>query len=161
MDRTRMALDKARVEAMMEDYESQLMTTEMNAEKAIDQEFGNLKPQALHKANLAINNLTKDWKPEERKLMFGKDEGINESQFAPLRHLMLRLLSKVGDFYNEDGSIRTEVNFDAPTLEKQIEQLRATPGFANGELKRTDRKRFDEIKQQLDALYKKRYPDKT
>jgi len=57
----------------------------------------------------------------------------------------------------EDKPVNTDGE-RAGGLTSEIDRLQATPGFGSGELKRTDRKKHDEIVARLATLYARKFP---
>ena len=154
-----MMLDAKRLEAIGKENTDAAVANEVAAETKINEMFGAEKATKVHDANLAINEITKGWDVNDREALFGskdKPAGINSPEFAPLRPFFLKYLSEVGALFNEDGGIKTAAIADAPTLDAQI---KAFSEKLTEDLKRSDRKEYDRLVKERDALYKKRYPE--
>jgi hypothetical protein len=67
-------------------------------------------------------------------------------------------IAKLGEAFLEDTVVNTDG--DRPgTATSEIERLESTPGYADGTLRRTDRKKHDEIVARLATLYACKYPE--
>jgi len=68
------------------------------------------------------------------------------------------LFAKLGEAFLEDTAVNTDGE-RVSGLSGEIDRLEATPGFADGTLKRTNRKEHDRIVARLATLYARKYPE--
>lgn len=155
-----MEMDANRIMRSVQARQEELQRAELEAEIQINAEFGNKKMQKLHAANLGINEVTKDWSPEDKLALFGTEEepaGINSPEFASIKPLFLRFMSTIGGYFSEDGGLRLAQLADPETIESQISAINDQ---LTEDLRRSDKKKYNELLAQKDALYAKRYPNR-
>ena len=157
---TVMAADQRRLGLIAQAQQDALQEKSLKAEMAIDKLFGSEKDTHLRTANLAIKEITKSWTPEEREALFGTEsdpKGINLPEHSDLKPMLFKMLSEIGGYFKEDGGLQIGQIADSDSLDNQIGAITAQ---LSETLQRTDRKKYNELIEQRDALYKKRYPDK-
>jgi hypothetical protein len=154
-----MALDAKRLMQMSEEAETIQFQGQLDAEAEIDKRFGDKKDTKLRHANLAVNEITKNWDPTDRDKLFGTEaepKGINSPEFSELKPLFLQFISDFGSYFTEDGGIQRGQIADPETLDTQIDTLTSK---LTEDLRRTNKREYEKILEQRSALYKKRYPE--
>jgi hypothetical protein len=150
-----------------------------DAQGRLETEWGDKLEARTNLAKAFITKMASGWSPEKYKELFGqevtitnqdgtqtktREGGINDAEFAPLRPLLLDLFANIEEKYGvEDSALAPEVaGARVVSVQQQIEEIEATPGFMDGKLRSSldsrDRAKYDELIKQRDALYKKQYP---
>jgi hypothetical protein len=107
-----------------------------------------------------------DWKKNEALVQKVVADHLPPESIDEMKELMddhpvlAQLLAKVGGNFMEDHLADEGQSVGVATAQAEIERLRATPGYANGELSRTNKAEFDAITERLSKLYEKAYPKK-
>jgi hypothetical protein len=137
-----------------------------DAENRLRGEWGDMFDARTNLARAFITKMAGGWSPEKYNELFGEEVtiqnedgtqetmrkgGINDAEFAPFRPLLLDLFATIEEKY---GIVKS--------IQQQIEDIEATPGFMDGKLRGSmdskDRAKYEELVKQRDALYKKMYP---
>jgi len=141
-----MGLDEKRLRDGIEENEQTAANARAECETALREEWGENYDAKVRLANRVIAENV----PQEDEVAVLAVIG-NDVKVA-------RLFAKLGEAYLEDKVISTDEE-PPSSVTSEIDRLQATPGFANGELKRTNRKEHDRIVARLDVLYGRKFPE--
>jgi len=162
--------DNERVLNGIEKLREEISAEVEEAENLIKKEQGDKYDERLHLANLGIEKVTAAWPAERKARLIGKkieggdgqaiyEGGINDPRFASLKPILLDFMAELGEKLAEHKIItEPEITGDALGLQAKIKELESTEGYVSGKLKETDPKRHEQIRVELEALYKKLYP---
>jgi hypothetical protein len=144
-----LAVDMQRTKAGLALQESAQKVEFEKAESTLRAKWGSDYDTRLHAANQMIeHNTDAKTKPELIKAI-GNNPVIAD------------FLATIAGKFSEAGGINPDADrASAGGVQDAIKQLRETPGYGNGQLRRTNPAEADRIAAQLDALYARAYPEK-
>jgi hypothetical protein len=154
--------ENERSAAAWAEQEKQQAAADDAAENLIRQTHANDYDQSLHLVRLGIDKVTAAWPQDKREALFGTEEkpgGINDPALAALRPHLFDFLAQIGSLFVESKMVNPEEGGGgAYQGQSQIDALRATPGFADGTLARTNAKRHREIIDEINNLTTRMQP---
>jgi hypothetical protein len=124
---------------------------ENKANESIHTQFGDKFESMMHSANKMVNDNVEDGEAKSSLL-----EAINKPE---VRQYIVPLLASIASKFAEDNPHGADEGGSASSIDTQIAALRATPGFYDGTLARTNGAKHQEIVDAIDKLYKQRYPE--
>ena len=150
-----------------------------DAQKQLETEYGDRLDERLNLSKEFVTKMASGWNPEKYNMLFGeevkledgtttREGGINDPEFAHLRPLLIDLFATIEEKYGQEHSALTsEATGGGPakSVQTQIDELKATPGFLDGALRTSlnpkDRDKHKEILNRLDVLYGKLISSKS
>jgi len=141
-----MALDEKRIRAGIEEAEAAEAAAADETEAALRKEWGTDFEPNMRLANRVVAETVPQEMTEEILATIGNDANV------------VKLFAKLGEAFLEDKVVSTDEERPS-SLTSEIERLQATPGYANGELRRTNRKEHDRIVARLAVLYGRKFPE--
>lgn len=141
-----MALDAKRIRDGIKEQEEAEVNARAEAEATLRQDWGEKFDENLRLANRVVAENVAEEDKEELLALIGNNV------------MVAKLFATLGTAYLEDTVTSTDSE-RATGITSEIDKLEATPGYATGELKRTNRKEHDRIVERLAFLYKRKYPN--
>ena len=140
------ALEAERLRAGIKEQEQSEAAARDDTEAALKEIWGADYEKNLRLANRIIAENVSDEEKDGLLALIGNSVPV------------ARLFAKLGEAHLEDKVVSTDVERPG-SASSEIERLEATPGYANGELKRTNRKEHDRIVARLAVLYGRKFPE--
>ena len=140
------ALEAERLRAGIKEQEQSEAAARDDAEAALKETWGADYEKNLRLANRIIAENVSDEEKDGLLALIGNSVPV------------ARLFAKLGEAHLEDKVVSTDVERPG-SASSEIERLEATPGYASGELKRTNRKEHDRIVARLAVLYGRKFPE--
>jgi len=140
------ALEAERLRAGIKEQEQSEAAARDDTEAALKETWGADYEKNLRLANRIIAENVSDEEKDELLALIGNSVPV------------ARLFAKLGEAHLEDKVVSTDVERPG-SASSEIERLEATPGYASGELKRTNRKEHDRIVARLAVLYGRKFPE--
>jgi len=140
-----MALDAKRLQAGIKEQEEAEANARVEVEATLREDWGEKYDENLRLANRVVAENIADEDKDEILAVIGNDAKI------------AKLFAKLGAAFLEDKPVNADGERPGG-LTSEIDRLQATPGFGNGELKRTNRKEHDRIVARLATLYARKFP---
>jgi len=140
-------LDAKRLREGIEEQEALAATAREETEEALRKEWpGETYDEKLRLANRVIAENVSEEDEEAVLAIIGNDVKV------------AKLFAKLGAAFLEDKTVSTDGG-QPSTVTSEIDRLQVTPGYANGELRRTNRKEHDRIVARLAVLYARKFPE--
>lgn len=140
------ALEAERLRAGIKEQEQSEAAARDDTEAALKEIWGADYEKNLRLANRIIAENVSDEEKDGLLALIGNSVPV------------ARLFAKLGEAHLEDKVVSTDVERPG-SASSEIERLEATPGYASGELKRTNRKEHDRIVARLAVLYGRKFPE--
>ena len=141
-----MALEAGRLRAGIKEQEESEANAHKETETVLREDWGEKFEENLRLANRVIAENVAEEDKDEILALIGNNVKVS------------KLFAKLGEAYLEDRSVNTDG--ERPSgIQSEIEKLEATPGYADGKLRQTNRKEHDRILARLQQLYKRRFPE--
>jgi len=119
-----------------------------DAEAAMRSKFGDAYEERMHLANRIVADTTEPGDSRDALLAV-----IGNNPVA------IEWVAELGSKLVESGSVDTKLNRATPMeMEHEISDLRDTPGYMTGELKRTDPSRYRQVHDKITRLYMESTP---
>lgn len=145
-----------------------------DAQSKFDGEYGDQAPVRVQLAKEFITNVAGHWDKGKYEALFGKEEkledgtvvrvgGINDPELTPIRIMLIDLFANVQEKFGLEDSGLIPEGGGTPTkgLAQQLEDAKDEV-FKNVNLQQSldprDRKRYEEMVEKRDKLYKRVYP---
>lgn len=141
-----MALDAQRLQAGIKEQQEAEGKVRQEVEATLREQWGEQYEAKLRLANRVIAENVSQEEKEEVLALIGNDVRV------------ANLFAKLGEKFLEDNPADTDAERSSG-IGTEIEKLEATPGYATGELKRTNRKEHERIVARLGVLYARRFPN--
>ena len=140
------ALEAERLRAGIKEQEQSEAAARDDTEAALKEIWGADYEKNLRLANRIIAENVSDEEKDGLLALIGNSVPV------------ARLFAKLGEAHLEDKVVSTDVERPG-SASSEIDRLEATPGYASGELKRTNRKEHDRIVARLAVLYGRKFPE--